>query len=115
MKICGNCGVNPISEEYKEQEMCLECLESQDEAVYSGELNFDKPDHRRDDRMLPEPVDQEFIDKAKATYDKFVEEDDGPIPVQFPLGDPISVLDDLFDEDREDNPFDDGGGYEDDL
>ena len=36
MKICSNCGVNPVSEEHKESEMCLECLAEQDDGVYIG-------------------------------------------------------------------------------
>ena len=57
MNICGNCSVNPVSGEDTEHELCSECLEEQGNGEYIGELNFDKPDYRRDDRMLPEPVD----------------------------------------------------------
>jgi len=55
--ICSKCQINPVEEEYKEEEMCSYCISEIDDSDNTMELNFDKPERRKDDRMVPEPED----------------------------------------------------------
>lgn len=55
--ICSVCGVNHVEEINKEEEICQECLDIQDNSGSPRELNFEDRELRKDDRMLPVPED----------------------------------------------------------
>lgn len=62
--ICSCCGVNPVSQENIEEEVCSSCLEEQDPSAYlPRELNFNEVEGRKDDRVSPQPIDWEKYDE----------------------------------------------------
>lgn len=55
--------------------------------------------------MLPDPVDDEFMDKAKTTFEEAEKDDMFAIDVPYPLGAPDDdrMLGELMDDDEEDD------------